>query len=414
MLVTMYGSNLGPRGGCICKADPHATETPSPLRPNVGFVNTLIYPRELCGVQVFLDDMPTGLLYVGERQINFKVPQEAPMEGAMPLRVVYQGQSSAALPMAFGLESPKLSLEAPAHLNGPVWLHIQLPSFPWYGDVDYPVSVQPDDFGCNEIEVRREGTLLPRIAVRPTGGVRINGLVCGHIGVPGRPAQHENRLPLHLQYRFDRPGAYEVRYTRTSGRPGAPPVYQTAWTSIEIQPAQPFAAPPPPRDPAETIGDYLPSLLGLPDDARLPLVAEFLYDANDAVRRYAWSGLADWPADQIDRLLTDLLHKRGPSDVMVEPTFRTPAAADFILPDLQSTNPTLLRGDILGATRLLVADPPLLTTEARARVEDGLIAAADNVSRDAVPQTAINYASALGSMHDRELATCCGALSAAD
>jgi hypothetical protein len=86
--------------------------------------------------------------------------------------------------------------------------------------------------------------------------------------------------------------------------------------------------------------------------------------------------------------------------VVIEPTFRTPAAADYILPDLQSTNPTLLRGAILGATRLLVADPPLLSTEARARVEDALIAAADNVLHDGVPQTAGNYAEALGSAHD--------------
>ena len=402
MLVSIYGTDLGPRAGCIGQADTKKRETPSPLRPDQAFVETLIYPTELCGVQVMFGETPSGLLYVQDGQINFKVPQEAPMDGTAPVRVVYQGRSSSAVEMRLGLDMATLSLEQPAHVGGPVWVHIQAPPFPWYGDVQYPVGVHPADFGCHELEVRHNGTLLPRILMRATGGIA-NGLMCGNIGIPGHEMQHKNRLPLHLQYRFDKPGVYEVRYTRRRGLPGTPDsqtIFQTAWTRIEIQPAQPGTPIAPPQDPGEALSDYLPGILGFPDDAHLALVTDYLYHSNDTVRQYTSLGLAYWPGDGINRRLTDLLHARGPSDVVVERTFRTPGAVDFILPHLRSENPVLVRGAITGVTRLVFADPPLLSPEARARAEDALISAAEHVLRVADAQTANNYASALGGVHD--------------
>jgi hypothetical protein len=344
----------------------------------------------------------SGLLYVQEGQINFKVPQDSAMEGTATLRVVYQGRSSAPVEMHLGPEVAALSLEQLAHVGGPVWVHIQAPPFPGYGDVQYPVGVHPADFGCHELEVRRDGTLLPRIPLRATGGIA-NGLICGNIGIPGHEMQHKNRLPLHLQFRFDKPGVYEVQYTRRRGLPGmrdSQPIFQTAWTRIEIQPALLGAPGAPPQDPAEALSDYLPGILGFPDDAHLALVTEYLYHSNDTVRQYTSMGLAYWPDDGINRRLADLLHTRGPSDVVVERTFRTPGAVDFILPHLRSENPVLVRGAITGVTRLVFADPPLLSAEARARAEDALISAADHVLRVADPQTANNYASALGGIHD--------------
>src|ERR1700719_3088960 len=53
MLVSIYGSNLGPVGGCVGQADTRRREAPNPLRPYQSFAETLIYPAELCGVQVF-------------------------------------------------------------------------------------------------------------------------------------------------------------------------------------------------------------------------------------------------------------------------------------------------------------------------------------------------------------------------
>jgi hypothetical protein len=405
MLVSIYGTDLGPQVGCIGQADSKNRETPSPLRPEQSSVETLIYPKELCGVQVMVGDMPSGMLYVQAAQINFKVSQEAAMEGSAPVRVVYQGRSSAPAEMRLGLEAATLSLEQPAHVGGPVWIHIQAPAFPGYGDMQYPVGVRPADFGCHEVEVRRDGTLLPRIPLRVTGGI-VGGLMCGNIGIPGHEMQHKNRLPVHLQYRFDKPGVYEVRYTRRRGRLGAgdsQPLFQTAWTRIEIQPAQagaPVGTGAPPQDPAEALSDYLPGILGFPDNAHLALVTEYLYHSNDTVRQYASMALAYWPEDETNRRLADLLRTRGPSDVVVEQTFRTPRAVDFILRGLRSDNPVLVRGAITGVTRLLFADPPVLSVEARRRAESALIAAAQNVLREGDPQTLINYAGALGGVHD--------------
>lgn len=96
------------------------------------------------------------------------------------------GRSSAAVGIRLGLETSTLSLEQPARVNGPVWIHIQAPSFPSYGDVQYPVRVQPADFGCHQVEIRRDRIMLPRIPVRTTGGIMLNGPPCGQITIPGQ------------------------------------------------------------------------------------------------------------------------------------------------------------------------------------------------------------------------------------
>ncbi|MGD0499473.1 MAG: hypothetical protein ABSC23_13665 [Bryobacteraceae bacterium] len=403
MLVSIYGTDLGPQAACKGQADPKDREAPNPLRLDRAYVDTLIYPKELCGVQVFLGERPAGLLYVQQVQINFKVPQETPMEGSAPLRVVYQGRGSAAVEMRLGLELATLSLEQPAHVGGPVWVHIQQPPYPRYGDLQYPVKVNPYDFGCNEIDVRRNGSPLPRIPVQGPPGPPPAGLMCGFIGIPGREAPHKNRLPVHLQYRFDQPGAYEVRYTRRSAPPDmrdSQPIFQTAWTRIEILPGPPGPPGAPPQDPVEALGDYLPSILGFPDDAHLALVVGYLYHPTETVRRYASQALNYWPEDVVIQRLTDLLHTRGPSDVVVERTFRTPGAVDFILPSLRSDNPALLRAAVSGVSSLLFADPPLLSAADRARAEGALIAAAENVLRNGESQTGNYYAAALGGVRD--------------
>ncbi len=59
-----------------------------------------------------------------------------------------------------------------------------------------------------------------------------------------------------------------------------------------------------------------------------------------------------------------------------------------------------MSGAITGVTRLLFADPPLLSAEDRARAEDALISTAPNVQRGGDPQTGNKYASALGGVRD--------------
>jgi uncharacterized protein (TIGR03437 family) len=61
-LVSLYGVGLGPASGGVPE-----------LPPGGGF------PTEFAGVQVTIAGTPAPLLYVGENQINFQVPFEAPM-----------------------------------------------------------------------------------------------------------------------------------------------------------------------------------------------------------------------------------------------------------------------------------------------------------------------------------------------
>ena len=402
LLVSIYGANLTSQPGCTGQPDPVKREAPSPLRPDQSLVETQVFPKELCGVQVLLGDRLCGLLYVSPGQINFKVPQESPMEATAPLRVVAQGRSSAAVEIRLGIDPATIALAEPAHAGGPVWIHIEGPSFPYSGDVHYPVRTEPADFGCNEFEVRRNGTLLTRLPMRQMGTIR-SGSPCGYIGIPGHEIGHPGRLPLHLQYSFDQPGPYEVRYARRRNPVGMTfddVLFQTAWTRIEILPAVTAAPLTPPADPAELIADYLPNILGFPDEAHLKLVSEFLYDPNPTIRRYVAQSLGYWPLDQVNPRLAELLRTRGPSDALVDATFRIPGAVDQMLPALRSDNHVLVAGAVLGVTRLLNADPPVLSDQARARAEDALIAASGNVLLVGDLQTVTNYAGALGAVRD--------------
>lgn len=115
---------------------------------------------------------------------------------------------------------------------------------------------------------------------------------------------------------------------------------------------------------------------------RLPLHLPYRFDTPRVYEvRYTSLGLAYWPGDEIDRSLTELLHTRDPSDVVVERTFRTPGAVDFTLPYLRSDNPVLIHGAVTSATRLVFADPQLLSAESRVRTENASIATAENVLR---------------------------------
>ena len=166
MLVSIYGENLGPASSCAAIADAHQTETPDPAR--------LAKPRDLshrrlCGVQVFLAGRPAGLLYVSEKQINFQVPQDSQAKGEAELRVMHQGLAGAAN-VRVGLDSTSLSVEGDARVGGAVWIRVEAA----VGAGDGAVSGEdmPADFGCNEFEVRRDGTRCRASPyVLPQGGI---------------------------------------------------------------------------------------------------------------------------------------------------------------------------------------------------------------------------------------------------
>ena len=364
--MSVYGRHLGPVTGCAGVADPKQRETANPRAPAPGFADLSVYPRELCGVQVLIGGKPAGLLYVSEKQINFKVPQDSPESGTADLRIVYQGQSSVSLAMKAGFEKTSVSLDQPAYTNMPVWLRVELP-FEFTALIQYPFVLGPAGFGCNEIEVRRNGRPLPLVPGSDwmRYGMVFSGFVCGsYLPVPKMATT--GRLPLHLLYRFDIPGTYEVRFTlrrspfgeSTPGEIRA----RSEWTPIEVLPSAPNQRADwlnalrahIPSGVVELLSDVLPSVLGLPDQVSLEIAIQCLYHENSSVRRYAMNGLSYWPEDSTSRRLLALLHTKGPSDELVrflmrQPDLRSAHSAEIAetsLPFLESDSAVAIDGAI--------------------------------------------------------------------
>jgi len=219
--VSIYGSYLGSRSsGCAA--------TPGGL-----------YAGNPCDTQVLIGDKAAILLFVSPKQINFKVPLDVPPSDAVDLRVVYRGQVSIPLKMQVGPERVTISVNQPAYAGMPVWLKVELPFE--YGAIHYPYILGLAGFGCNEVEVRKDGDSLP---LKPgseqmPSSVAFVGNICGSSGIASRP-DIVGRLPLHVLYDFGTPGQYEIRYTLRSEPFGAlqPTGFKTRseWTPFEILP----------------------------------------------------------------------------------------------------------------------------------------------------------------------------------
>jgi hypothetical protein len=407
--MSIYGQHLGPAGsGCSGAADPQRRETPNPRRPDRRFEDTSIYPTELCGVQVFIGDKPAGLLYVSEKLIHFKIPQDSPESGSVDIRVVYMGQSSAPVTLAAGFEKTTISLEQPAYTDMPVWLKADLPLDS--GTIRYPYVLGLAGFGCNEVEVRRDGKLL---TPQPGSdwmrhGMVAPGNICGSYSA-ALPSKRTGRLPLHLLYRFDAPGTYEVRLTEWDRPPGFGPQgdfrARSEWTPIEVLPSQPkqraewleAVRARAPTDAAELLTDTLPSLLGAPDDVSFDILTGYLYHPDLSVRRYAANGMYYWPEESASIKLLALLHAKGPSDTLidfltVQPRFRDSAEiVEASLPFLESDSPVLLGGAV-AALRPASRDNPTIL--------EALLRSAEHVVSRADSQTGADLAQMLAATKD--------------
>ncbi len=305
MLLSIYGRHLGPDSGCT---------------PDRG---AFPEPAELCGVSVTVGGRKAGLLYVQEKQINLKVPATA--EGMIDFVVTYNGVSSAPVPIPFPPLPASIKLTGPAYVNMPIWIEVGLPE-PQSRSLRYPITIWPADFGGHQFEVRRNGVDFPPIKLASSipriisslGGL---GMIGGGslLGLPHEP-KNRSRLPLHLIYRFDQPGLYEVRYT---GRDmGGQVLVRSGWLQFEVQDFPPSkraawlaemrrAAP---SDPVELLSDFLPSILAMPDSTVLPMVEEYLYNSNDLVRKYTMYALYAFDNDLVIQEIPRLVEKRGPTD----------------------------------------------------------------------------------------------------
>lgn len=287
MLVSIYGRHLGPTTGCT----PRRGTYPEPL--------------ELCGASVTVGGAKAGLLYVQERQINLIVPLTAAAEGPIDFVVTYEGRSSPRVPVRFGPITARIQLTGPAYVDMPIWIHVDLPE-PHARYLRYPITIAPGNFGGHQLEVRRNGTMLPPLKPAhpipmagdgPGGFGMIGG--SGMLGLPHEPV-NRSRLPLHLVYRFDQPGFYEVRYKGHYGRDaGTPDLARSSWLRFEVldfPPAKRAAwlasmRQSAPSDPVELLSDFLPSILALPDNAVLSLLREYQRNSDQLVREYSTNAI---------------------------------------------------------------------------------------------------------------------------
>lgn len=142
MLLSIYGENLGPETPCTGSPEPERTEAPNPFRPNQTRVERLVFPKSLCETEVRVGGIAAGLLYVQAQQINFKVPQELPVEGETEVRVFYQGRAGPAVILPLSREP---NTEPAEQLVERIWSELQRVAWnaPYRAAADAGLSCEP-------------------------------------------------------------------------------------------------------------------------------------------------------------------------------------------------------------------------------------------------------------------------------
>jgi hypothetical protein len=214
MIVELYGEHLGPTPPC---------DAPIPQNGP--------YSTEACGVRVTVGERPAALLFVSEKQINLKIPADAPDEGVAPIQICVHDVCSQPVPVRFSTRKAYIKVQGTAYVRMPVWIEVDLPML---YDIQYPAYVWPWQFGGYAFEVRRNGQPVAPLRPQPKYGGFAGG---GTVAPQDAP---RSRLPLHLFYSFDRPGTYSVQLTGWRfGSDGRTPAIasQSDWTDIVVQPS---------------------------------------------------------------------------------------------------------------------------------------------------------------------------------
>lgn len=342
--VSIYGRYLGPETACSAGA--------------AGASDI----KELCGTAVMVGGVPAALLYVQEKQINLRVPSNVPSEGLLPFVVTREGRASPAVSRQFGPHRAAIRVEGIASVDMPIWIEVQLPD-PLNHSLRYPVNIRPADFGGHQFELRRNGVPIPPIVPRHGFPITFSGPggFGSLVSLPHEP-KSPPRLPLHLLYRFDRPGTYEVRYIGYDFRVPSEKyiLVESPWIPIEVTPTPTAkrqawlnlmrsAAP---ADPVELLSNYLPSLLAVPDAAVLPVLRSALYHPSELVRQYTLYALSLFDDSLLAGWIPATIQANGPTpDLAYLLSWRRdlfqPQGNDIVhavLPYLKSRSPLLCAG----------------------------------------------------------------------
>jgi hypothetical protein len=295
--VAIYGQHLAPHGACAEKLER----------------DTGVFLTDACETHVTVNGIRAGLQFLGDRQINIKLPAGIPPKGDAEIVVTVRGVSSQAVTVPVGKPKLTLSIAGPAYVHMPVWIAHNVP-VPYRDPILHPFGLSGGKF-----EVKRNGVMLKPVEMPAPGGIAGS---LGGVTLTDRP------LPLHLQYRFDQPGKYDLRYVGTRMEPDPPLGMRTVvmeesdWTEIEVQPflaarrrewirEQVRAIP---SYPEELTGKALPELLALPDAAALSAILPELYHPDETVRRYVAASLPMFDREIVAKQLTPFIREKGPTE----------------------------------------------------------------------------------------------------
>jgi hypothetical protein len=210
-----------------------------------------------------------------------------------------------------------VTVDQPAYVGEPIWVHAE-PT----GKIHYPFRTAIGDFGCNRLELMHDGTLIAPQQLEIRGDQ--NGALCGWVAPRNAPV---DRLPLHIWFPSLRPGKYALRWVTQSPDLQMRMVDSVAsdWTTFVVQVAHAgqrqawlhgvLASVP--SDPGTLTGDYIPNLVAAAPDVRaLRAIAAQLYSENQVVALLAASALHFFPQDQVNVLIRQLAHEKGPSEML--------------------------------------------------------------------------------------------------
>jgi hypothetical protein len=310
-----------------------------------------------------------------------------------------------------------VALEAPARVGLPVWLKISSPD-----EIRYPFYTAPDWHVCHDVEVRKDGKPFPRIQRLGSAAAMVGSIpggLCGGLYLPGKP-QHTGSIPLHVMYRFEQPGIYEVRYVEHSSLllgDTAPPTVVSPWTPIEIQAATAAdrakwladVSASAPTDATGLLSGYLPDILGVPDDQSLKLLVPYLNHPDAMVRQYVSRAVSYWPAEEAIKAVLAMILTQGPSEYSAGvlsvskdkmTAVEADAAVQAALPYLKSDSAISLKGAINVVQGIALGEKSQVSGELKRRAADALVDAEAHVVALGDPEIANAYVQAVFTVKD--------------
>jgi hypothetical protein len=163
-----------------------------------------------------------------------------------------------------------------------------------------------------------------------------------------------------------------------------------------------------PTDKVELFNDFLPGILGIPDEASLAIVLHYLYHFDQFVRRYAMHALGYWPEAQVQPALERLIGERGPSDVLADFVAdqarqhpeQTEKRLRDVIPYLRSDSPVLLQGALRLVRGLAVQNTGALDPVLWQQTQTAVMDATDHVLQVGESQTVSDFATLLGQLRN--------------